>query len=160
MTTKLIQAIPGMPKPVTQSEVERFLVESKLNAQIATIDEEGYPMVQPVWFFYDRDSGKIYSGTRKGTWKIENIKRHPDKVYFSIDDENFPYKGVKGRAKARVIEEPNKVLPIVEKINLKYLGTNDHPLAQMLIDNARKGEEVMIELTPKFFSAWDFAKAQ
>jgi general stress protein 26 len=160
MTTKLIQAIPGMPKPVTQSEVERFLVESKLNVQIATIDEEGYPMVQPVWFFYDRDSGKIYSGTRKETWKIENIKRHPDKVYFSIDDENFPYKGVKGRAEARVIEEPNKVLPVVEKINLKYLGTNDHPLAQMLIDNARKGEEVMIELTPKFFSAWDFAKAQ
>lgn len=41
MAMKWIQAIPGMPKPVTESEVERFLAESKLNVQIATIDEEG-----------------------------------------------------------------------------------------------------------------------
>jgi general stress protein 26 len=161
MATKLIQAIPGMPKSVTDSEVERFLVESKGMVQFAaTIDEEGYPIVQPIWFLYDRDSGKIYSATRKVTRKITNIKRNPDKVYFSIDDENFPYKGVKGRAEARVIEEPKQVLPIVERINLKYLGTNVHPLAQMLIENARRGEEVLIELTPRFFSAWDFAKAQ
>jgi pyridoxamine 5'-phosphate oxidase-like protein len=93
MTTKLIQAIPGMPKPVTGSEVEKFLIESKLNVQIATIDEKGYPIVQPIWFLYDRDIGKIYSGTRKETRKIENIRRNPDKVYFSIDDDNFPYKG-------------------------------------------------------------------
>lgn len=159
MATKLIQAIPGMPKPVTDSEVERFLVESKGMMQFATMDEEGYPIVQPIWFLYDRNTGKIYSGTRKVTRKIANIKRNPDKVYFSIDDENFPYKGVKGRAEARVIEGPKDVLPIVEKINLKYLGTNEHPLAQMLIQNARSGEEVLMELTPKFFSAWDFAKA-
>lgn len=156
---KLIQAIPGMPKPVTESEVDKFL-ESKLNVQIATVDEEGYPAIQPIWFLYDRDSGKIYSGTRKQTRKIENIRKHPDRIYFSIDDENLPYKGVKGRAEARIIEGPDRVLPIVQKINIKYLGTNDHPLAQNLIDNAKKGDQVIIELTPKFFSAWDFAKAQ
>ena len=159
MATKLIQAIPGMPKSVTDSEVERFLAESKGMMQLATVDEEGYPIVQPIWFLHDRNTGKIYSGTRKVTRKIANIKRNPDKVYFSIDDENFPYKGVKGRADARVIEGPNNVLPIVEKINLKYLGTNEHPLAQMLIQNAKSGEEVLMELTPKFFSAWDFSKA-
>jgi hypothetical protein len=35
--------IPGM----TREEVERFL-ESKLNLQIATIDEKGEPNIQPV----------------------------------------------------------------------------------------------------------------
>jgi general stress protein 26 len=158
MKTKLIQAIPGMPKPVTESEFESFPAESKLNLQIATLDGEGNPMIQPVWFIYDRDTNKICSGTRKEAKKIANIKKNPDEVYLSIDDENFPYKGVKGRAEARVIEESKQVLPIVERLNLKYLGTNEHPLAQMLIDNARSGE-VIIELTPKFFSAWDFGKA-
>lgn len=157
---KLIQAIPSMPKPVTEPEVESFLTESKLNVQIATLDEEGYPSIQPIWFVYDRDSGKIYSGTSRQTRKIENIRKHPDKIYFSIDDESIPYKGVKGRAEARIIEGPDRVLPIVEKLNLKYLGTNDNPLAQMLIDNAKKGVQVVIELTPKYFSAWDFGKAQ
>jgi general stress protein 26 len=160
VTVKVIQAIPGMPKPVTQTEVNNFLLQSKLNIQIATIDEEGYPMIQPTWFLYDNESGKIYTGTQKMTRKVQNIRRNPDKIYFSIDDENYPYKGAKGRAAARISEDIQKNLSVVEKINLKYLGTLEHPLAKMLMENTRNGSEVVIEITPKFFSAWDFGKAE
>lgn len=159
MTTNLIQAIPGMPKPVTEPEVQRFL-ESKLNMQLATLDEKGYPNIQPVWFYYDAVSRVIYTGTQKGTKKVQNISRDPHKIYFSIDDENFPYKGVKGRGVASISEDKEKNIYIMEKINLKYLGTLEHPLAKMLMENARNGTEVVIAITPKFFSAWDFAKAQ
>jgi nitroimidazol reductase NimA-like FMN-containing flavoprotein (pyridoxamine 5'-phosphate oxidase superfamily) len=155
---KIIQAIPNMPKPVTDTEVNNFL-ESKLNIQIATIDEEGYPMIQPAWFLYDKESGKIYTATSKMSKKIKNILRNPDKIYFSIDDENYPYKGVKGRGVARISEDIQKNLSIMEKVNIKYLGTLEHPLAKMLIENTRNGIEVVIEITPKFFSAWDFSKA-
>jgi len=159
VTLKVIQALPGMPKAVTESEVNNFL-QSKINIQIATIDEEGYPMIQPTWFLYEDDIGKLYTGTQKMTRKVQNIRRNPDKIYFSIDDENYPYKGVKGRAAARISEDIAKNLPIVEKINLKYLGTLEHPLAKMLMENTRSGTEVVIEITPKFFSAWDFGKAE
>jgi general stress protein 26 len=159
VTLKVIQALPGMPKAVTESEVNNFL-QSKINIQIATIDEEGYPMIQPTWFLYEDDTGKLYTGTQKMTRKVQNIRRNPDKIYFSIDDENYPYKGVKGRAAARISEDIAKNLPIVEKINLKYLGTLEHPLAKMLMENTRSGTEVVIEITPKFFSAWDFGKAE
>ena len=155
---KVIQAIPSMSKPVTETEVNNFL-ESKLNIQIATIDEEGYPIIQPVWFVYDKESNKIYAGTSKMTKKIHNIKRNPDKIYFCVDEENYPYKGVKGRGIARISEDIQKNLPIIEKINMKYLGTLDHPLAKTLMENTRNGSEVIIEITPKFFSAWDFSKA-
>jgi general stress protein 26 len=159
VTLKVIQALPGMPKAVTESEVNNFL-QSKINIQIATIDEEGYPMIQPTWFLYEDDTGKLYTGTQKMTRKVQNIRKNPDKIYFSIDDENYPYKGVKGRAAARISEDIAKNLPIVEKINLKYLGTLEHPLAKMLMENTRSGTEVVIEITPKFFSAWDFGKAE
>jgi PPOX class probable F420-dependent enzyme len=155
---KVIQALPGMPNTVTEAEVGKFL-QSKLNIQLATIDEDGYPIIQPVWFHYDTDSGKIYTGTQKMTKKVENLKRNPDKVYFSIDDENFPYNGVKGKGVATISEDRDKNLKIVEKINLKYLGTLEHPLAKMLMENTKNGTEVVIEITPRFFSAWDFAKA-
>jgi general stress protein 26 len=157
-TLKVVQAIPSMPKPVTETEVNNFL-ESKLNIQIATIDEEGYPMIHPTWFVYNKESGKLYTGTQKMTKKVQNIIRNPDKIYFSIDDENFPYKGAKGRAAAKISEDIQKNLPIMEAINMKYLGTLEHPLAKMLMENTRNGIEVMIEITPKFFSAWDFGKA-
>lgn len=158
-TLKVIQAIPGMPKSVTESEVSNFL-RRKLNVQIASIDEEGYPIIHPTWFLYDNDSGKLYTGTAKMTRKVQSIQRNPDKIYFSIDDENFPYQGVKGRATARISEDIQKNLSIVEKINLKYLGTLEHPLAKRLMENTRNGVEVVIEIEPKFFSAWDFGKAQ
>jgi general stress protein 26 len=147
-----------MPKPVTETEVNNIL-ESKLNMQIATIDEEGYPMIQPIWFLYDKQSGKIYAATQKMAKKCHNIRRNPDKVYFSIDDANYPYKGVKGRAVAGISEDINKNLPIVEKINIKYLGTIEHPLAKTIQENTKNRTEVVIEITPKFFSAWDFGKA-
>jgi general stress protein 26 len=85
-----------MPKPVTETEVNDFL-ESNLNIQIATVDEEGYPMIQPAWFLYDKESGKIYTATSKMSKKVQNIRRNPDKIYFYIDEENYHCKGVKGR---------------------------------------------------------------
>jgi general stress protein 26 len=147
-----------MPRPVTKAEVNELL-ESKLNIQIATIDQEGYPTIQPLWFLYDKDSGKIYTATQKMTKKVQNIRRNPDKIYFSVDDENYPYKGVKGKAVARISEDIQGNISVVRKINTKYLGTLEHPLAKMIIENTTKGIEVVIEIIPKFFSAWDFGKA-
>jgi len=148
-----------MSKHVTETDVNNLL-EYKLNLQIATIDEEGYPMIQPTWFLYDKDSAKIYLCTSKTAKKVQNIIRNPDKVYFSIDDENLPYKGVKGRAVAIISEDIQKNLLIMEKINMKYLGTLEHAIAKILMENIRKGTEVAIEITPKFFSSWDLGKAQ
>lgn len=155
---KVIQAVPGMRSDVTESEIRKFL-ESRLNMQLATLDSEGYPVIQPVWFYFDSNTSKLYMGTQKMSRKIKHIRDNPDRIYFSIDDENFPYKGVKGRGVAAISEDIQKNVAMIEKINLKYLATLDHPLAKMLSDNARKGVEVVIEITPKFFSAWDYSKS-
>lgn len=104
---KLIQALPGMPKPITEEEVQGLL-QSKLNMQLATIDEDGYPLIQPVWFLYYNEADKIFTGTQKTTKKLQSIRKNPNKIYFSIDDENFLHKGVKGRANAAISEDPKK----------------------------------------------------
>lgn len=51
--------MPGMLRPITETEIEKFLESSRLNIQLATIDENGYPNIQPTWFYYDRDSEKL-----------------------------------------------------------------------------------------------------
>jgi general stress protein 26 len=93
-----------------------------LNLQIASIDEKGEPNIQPVWFFYDKDQGKLLLTTSKLAKKTQNLKNRPI-IYFSIDDENLPYKGVKGKGKATIIEDPNRIVPQANKISMKYLGT-------------------------------------
>ncbi len=87
---KIISAsseIPGM----TGEEAERFL-ESKLNLQLAANYEQCNPNIQPVWFYYDRDVKKLFTTTSKSAKKTKNLRNRPN-VYFSIDDENPPYKG-------------------------------------------------------------------
>jgi hypothetical protein len=81
-------------------------------------------------------------------------------VYYSIDDENFPYKGVKGKGIVTIIEDPKRTVPLGERINRKYLGTLDHPIPKMILDSAKKGDHVVLEISPKFFSTWDFARMQ
>lgn len=153
---KILHATPGMGAPMSPAEIDSFL-ESKLNVQMGTIDEQGDPNIQPVWFYYDKQAGKLYVETSRVSKKVQNIRKRST-VYFSIDDENFPYKGVKGKSDVRVSEDTRKNLPIAEKIAVKYLGSTDHPLAKMLLDNVNNGSSVILEMTPRFFSTWDFSK--
>lgn len=144
--------VPGM----TKEEAERFL-ESKLNLQIATIDEQGEPNIQPVWFYYDKDIEKLMITTSKSAKKTQNLRNKPV-VYFSIDDENFPYKGVKGKGVVSIVDEPDRVVPQADRISMKYLGTLDHPVAKMITEHSKKGEAIVIEINPRFFSTWDYGK--
>ena len=150
--------IPGM----TKEEADRFL-ESKLNLQIATIDEKGEPNIQPVWFYYDRDQGKLSITTSKLAKKTQNLQRNPT-IYFSVDhenyDENAPPRGVKGKGTATIVEDPSTIVPQADRISIKYLGTPDHPVAKMISDGAKKGDVVLVEINPKFLSTWDYSKME
>ncbi|MGI0049101.1 MAG: pyridoxamine 5'-phosphate oxidase family protein, partial [Nitrososphaera sp.] len=116
---RIINAIPGMGA-LTQPEIDRFL-ESRLNVHLATIDEMGDPNIQPVWFCYDRNVNELYAITGKMTKKVQNVRSRPT-IYFSIDDDNFPYKGVKGKGSVTILEGSKEITPMVERIIMKYLG--------------------------------------
>src|SRR5918994_6195242 len=150
--------IPGM----TREEADIFL-ESKLNLQISTLDEKDEPNIQPVWFYYDKDQGKLLITTSKLAKKAQNLRRRPT-IYFSIDYENYdgnlPPKGVKGKGTATIVEDPNRIVPQADRISMKYLGTLDHPVAKMITDGSKNGEVVLVEISPKFFSTWDYGKMQ
>lgn len=144
--------IPGM----TREEAEGFL-ESKLNLQLASIDEHGEPNIQPVWFYYNKDEGKLVITTSKSSKKAQNLRIKPS-IYFSIDDETPPYKGVKGKGVVTLIDDSNSAVSHGNRISMKYLGTLDHPIAKMISESSKNGETVVIEISPKFFSTWDYGK--
>ena len=59
-----------------------------------------------------------------------------------------------------IVENQQQVVPLVEKVNLKYLGPLEHPIARMLTENARNGVGILLKISPRFFPTWDFGKAQ
>ncbi|KAG2472401.1 MAG: Pyridoxamine 5'-phosphate oxidase [Nitrosopumilales archaeon] len=149
---KIIHGSPGFGSALTEPQVIDFLSNSKLNLQLGTVSKNGEPNIHPVWYFYE--NGKLYVETGKMSKKVQNLKMN-NHVYFSIDDERVPYKGVRGRATVKILEEVNQVLPFAEKICLKYTGSLDNEIAKFLLDGVKNGFSVVLEISPKFYSTWD-----
>jgi nitroimidazol reductase NimA-like FMN-containing flavoprotein (pyridoxamine 5'-phosphate oxidase superfamily) len=124
---KIINAASEVPG-ITWEEVKKFL-DSKLNLQLATTDEQSWPSIQPIGFYYDKNEEKLSITTSKLVKKTQNLKDKPS-VYFSRDDENLSYKRVKGGGVANIIEDPSRTVTQGDRISLKYLGTLDHPIVR------------------------------
>jgi nitroimidazol reductase NimA-like FMN-containing flavoprotein (pyridoxamine 5'-phosphate oxidase superfamily) len=154
---KITHASPGFGSALSESQVKEFLSNSKLNLLLGTIDEKDEPNVHPVWYLYDND--KLYVETAKTAKKAQNIRNGRNIVYFCIDDEKIPYKGVRGKASATIIEDVSKMLPIAEKIMVKYTGGLENKVARFLLDGVKSSSSVLLELEPRYFATWDHSNA-
>jgi len=142
-------------KVMTEVEINSFL-QGTLNLHLGTVDEKGEPNIQPVWFHHDVANQKIFFSTYADSKKMKNMQKNPI-VYFSIDEDRFPYRCVKGKADVSISEDISKNIPIVEKICLKQIGSLDDPFSKMIIDIAKNGESFVVEMTPRFYSTWDMS---
>jgi nitroimidazol reductase NimA-like FMN-containing flavoprotein (pyridoxamine 5'-phosphate oxidase superfamily) len=150
---KIVNAIPGFGPQLSEKRVRDFLVNSKLNLQLATIDSKGEPTIHPVWYIFENE--KMYVATPKKSKKAQNALKN-NLIYYSIDDENMPYKGVKGKGKVRLLENIDSNLKIAEKIILKYMGSLENDIGKFIISQTKEGNEAILEITPRYYSAWSF----
>lgn len=155
LTIKIYNASPLFSAPMTKPELDDFLQNSKLNLQLGTVDEDGEPMIHTVWYYYTSD--RMYIETSKGSMKANNIRRN-NMIYFCVDDERIPYKGVRGKGTAYIVDDVKRTVPIAEKIMIKYTGSLDNAVAKILMDAVRASMSVIIEVTPQYYSTWDNGK--
>jgi general stress protein 26 len=154
---KIRNADPVFGTPLSEQETRDFLTTRILNVHLGTVDEKGHANIHPVGYYYDTSKDKMYVQTSKQSRKIYNLRKN-EMIYFCIDDPNPPYKGVRGKGSVKIHEDVNFNLPIIEKILLRYLGNLEDPMAQALLEMQKKGESVVLEITPKYYSTWDYSK--
>ena len=65
---------------------------------------------------------------------------------------------VRGKGAARISEDVIYNVPIIEKIVIKYLGSVEHPISQVIVGSIRKGVAIILEITPKFYETWDHGR--
>ena len=140
-----------------RSEIDAFLAGSKTPLRLGTTNSKGEPNIHPVWYHYV--TNKLYFMSYKDAVKIHNLK-HSKTVYFSIDTEAMPNTGVKGRGTALIVKDAGKALSLSEKIIAKYLGDLNGKTAKNMLDEVKKGSEVLVEITPQYFSTWDYSKSK
>ncbi len=153
---KIVHGSPGFGSMLTEEQTIEFLTDKKLNLLLGTVGKNGDPFIHPVWFLYENE--KLYVETSKTSKKVQNI-RHKNMVYFCIDDENIPYRGVRGKALVKISTDVEDNIPIAERIMIKYTGDLENKVAKMLMDGVRAGQSAILEINPEYYSTWDHSES-
>lgn len=132
-------------------EIENYLNQSLIPIRVSGTTKSGWPFVMSLWYVQIKD--KIFLATTKTAKVVEYLSNNP-KCAFEIASDIPPYCGIRGQAKAKIIE--SKGDQILEILLKRYLGDEDNPLAKTL--SKRSVPEVAIELTPLNIYKWNFSK--
>src|SRR4030095_9937576 len=101
---KILNASPGFGSQLSEQDLKEFLTSKVLNLHLGTVDEKGHANVHPVGYYFDHLAHIFYISTAKESKKTQNLSRK-EMIYFCVDDPNPPYKGVRGKGTARILEE-------------------------------------------------------
>src|SRR3990172_2559564 len=127
-----------MPKRMSRTEWQRFLGGRRV-AVLATIGDNGEPVLTPIWYLYR--AGLVYMRTGARSVKAANIRRDP-RVTLCIQDEQAPYRSVTVYGHASMIEEAEHGLG--EAIARRYLGAI---AGAAYVRTAREAVEQSAEIT-------------
>ena len=143
---KLRQADPEL-RPMKEDEIAELL-NSPIYLRVAMINSrDGTPLVHPMWYHYKDE--KFFAVSNKEGTKIRSLKKNPD-VYFLVD---IAERGVRGKGKAKVIDDSEYAVKILTQNLMRYLGSIDSPEAKDRIEIAKTHYSV-IEITPLFMATW------
>ncbi|WP_101759091.1 pyridoxamine 5'-phosphate oxidase family protein [Oceanicoccus sp. KOV_DT_Chl] len=131
------------------SEIEQFIQLQHIPIRLACIDHDDFPLVCSLWFYYS--DGCFWSASHKNSHIIKVLSKN-SKVAFEIATNDYPYKGVRGKATIEISKDEQGVLP---RLIDRYLGNSNEPLREWLL--SRIDDEYAIKIAPTTINAWDFS---
>jgi hypothetical protein len=112
----------GKVGKMNQQEIEDFLATDVI-CRMGCHDDEGWPVVVPVWFQY-KDGGYYIIPRERSAW-ANYLKKDP-RCYLDMDESGSQRK-VLVKGEAELVEEPNvggKWVEIGREMSVRYLGPN------------------------------------
>jgi PPOX class probable F420-dependent enzyme len=140
---------------LTEAELLAFLAHP-WNARIATITEDGWPYVTPVWYELDLDSRRFLIVGRQHALWVAHIRDNPRVALHVADDEHAEHTRVLVQATAEIVEGPvaprasARILDLTHRLSVRYLGPDGPSYAERTLDRPR----VLVSLTPTHWTSW------
>ena len=111
---------------MTGEEITAFLNETAI-LEVATIGNDGWPHLAPMWFVLEDDKILFRSFTR--SQKIVNLQRDPRLTVLAEEGDAYEeLRGVMIKAEARLVEDPAYVLGIYGRLAAKYAMVGPKPV--------------------------------
>jgi Pyridoxamine 5'-phosphate oxidase len=133
---------------LTQEERDDFLNSGALFAKIATTDEEGWPMVSPVW--YEWDSASFLVVGKEHTSYIRNLRRD-QRCGVVVENTGLPYKRVSTQCVAEFLADDFNWKTPARRMVIRYIGEEGLSYAEATFGFPR----VTVRLWPKRMATWD-----
>jgi len=141
-------------------------LEKGQNLSLATIDGEGYPHL--VAMSYGIDDGDIVMTSFGKAQKVVNLRRNPRAAVMVESGEAYhTLKGVMVRGCAEIIEDPEKVLHVLQLVGRRMAAANGRnlphsgePPDDTIVAQARAlaPKRVVIRMHPEKWASWDHSK--
>ena len=92
---KIVHGSPGFGSMLTEEQTIEFLTDKKLIFYLVLLART--VIRSYILYGFCMKTKKLYVETSKTSKKVQNIQQK-NMVYFCIDDENLPYRGVRGKS--------------------------------------------------------------
>jgi hypothetical protein len=126
--------------------------------RLGVTEPDGTPLVHPVWYTWEQEQFLIHIGTPSP--KRRAIEAQAT-VYFTIDDAGpGGVYGVRGKARASLILEPNRIRQVVQAQCDAYAGAGYTDTHRFLLGMVDRGEMILIGLAPHYLAAWGLEAAR
>jgi nitroimidazol reductase NimA-like FMN-containing flavoprotein (pyridoxamine 5'-phosphate oxidase superfamily) len=130
------------------SDIDVFLAEERV-MRLATIDDEGWPAVVPLWFVWHEGAFWVWNLTRaKRTARLVAGTRCAFVVDGGVDYVEL--RGLSGRLAYTFVADDEVPIEVRRGFSAKYFGS-DHPLEPA-------DHHAWIRFEPTGSSSWDFRK--
>ena len=140
---------------LTPEEQQRYLEESHTIILTST-DRNGYPHPVAMWYCVDPDSSVVMTTFAKSQ-KAVNLRRDPRCALLVESGRTYnELKGLLIRGRATLDGDTEKVLDLLERVQLKYSGTEATGMRDVMRGQASK--RVLVRVHPERVSSWDHAK--
>jgi len=135
-------------KGMTVAERDAFLTGGAMFAKIATTDEEGWPMVSPVWYLWDGASFLVVGKER--TSYIRNLRRDP-RCGVLVENPTLPYKRVSVLGEAEFLPADFDWQEPARELVIRYIGVDGLDYAEATFGFPR----VSVRIWPRRMTTWD-----
>jgi nitroimidazol reductase NimA-like FMN-containing flavoprotein (pyridoxamine 5'-phosphate oxidase superfamily) len=148
---KLVLADPHA-RSLSKTEVAQLLARPNI-LRLAYIDNDGGPVVHPVWYYYSK--GRFFAATDVNSAKARALRKNPV-VYFLVDEspKGGPTRGVRGKGTAKVVDDAAYATRVTRRNVKRYLGTLTSKAARMVLEMGP--DSSVLEITPSYMATWKF----
>jgi nitroimidazol reductase NimA-like FMN-containing flavoprotein (pyridoxamine 5'-phosphate oxidase superfamily) len=129
-------------------DLDAFLTEERV-LRLATLDDEGWPAVVPLWFVWHEEAIWVWNLTRaRRTRRL----REGTRCAFTVDAgvEYVELRGASGRLEYAFVDDDDVPVGVRTAFAVKYLGTEE-PLEPA-------DHHQWIRMVPTTLRSWDFRR--